>query len=79
MVSNNPCSRLWHAPLTYFHPNTVLHLSHRISLTVCIPVVICLSSASPKFTFTTLLNKNAFPCCPLNWREMRSSAVVRWV
>lgn len=49
-----------------------------MSLTVCIPVVMCRSSGSPKVTLTTLSKRKALPCWPLNWREMRASMEVRW-
>lgn len=40
--------------LTYFQPKQVLHLLQLMSLTVCRPVVMCLSSGWPNFTLTTL-------------------------
>lgn len=43
--------------LTYFHPTIDPHPTQKISATVCIPVIINLSSILPEETFT-LKRKN---------------------
>lgn len=43
--------------LSYFHPTVSLHCRHAISLTICRPVVMFRSEASPAVTFTTLLKR----------------------
>lgn len=60
--------------LTYFHPRVAEHLPHRISRTVCNPVVMCLSSASPRVILTTCSKRKALPDWPLKfWKKKMGS------
>lgn len=56
-----------HNTLTYFQPRMWLQFAHRTSLTVCRPVVICRSSASPRVMLTTWSNRHALPVWPLKF------------
>lgn len=54
---------------SYFHPTTSLHCRQQMSLTMCRPVVMCRSPASPCWILTTELNRKAFPCWPRKFCE----------
>ena len=65
--------------LSYFHPTTSLHCLHIMSLTMCRPVVIFRSIASPCLIFTTEEKRKALPCWPRKFLEMISSKSARCV
>jgi hypothetical protein len=50
--------------LSYFQPTVSLHCRQLISRTICLPVVMFRSEASPATTLTTLLKRYALPCWP---------------
>lgn len=60
--------------LSYLQPTVSLHCRQHMSLTMCLPVVMFRSHASPWMTFTTVLKRKPLPCWPRKFCKMYLSA-----
>jgi hypothetical protein len=65
--------------LSYFQPTVSLHCRQVISRTMCLPVVILRSEATPAMTLTTLLKRYALPCWPRKFYSQYQRSVFFFV